>query len=249
MRTRRELEQRKWEYSVLEQLLEHLRQLSNPVLQKLAITAAEVALGRELTELRAGLETARAHAAFAEMAAPPRSVLERGAPAGTREESQPEGIFPTIPGIFYSCSDIGARAGGFSARAAGMAANSVASRRGITPEELRAGRRFRVEALQGEVERLRVDPLLQGEVEITEVQGNFDFVQVYTKMDAFGQPRKMFAFDAEFANEVIRELRAKFTPQRLELGPDPNLDFGQRKSYPKLSRGPFEDDDELSPGP
>jgi hypothetical protein len=227
----KDLEQRKWEYGVLEQLLEHLRQLSEPVLQRLAITAAETALGRELSDLRVGLETARAHSAFAEMAAPPRRTLEdvpqldgdTGPQPGERGGQWPGGSpgrFPLSRGVFYSCSDIGARAGGFSARAAGMAANSVASRRGITPEQLRS----------------RCSGL--------------DFVNIYTKTDAFGHPREMFAFDAKFANEVLRELQANFAPQRLDLGPDPSLDFGrQSKPYPKLSRGPFEDDDELTPGP
>jgi hypothetical protein len=212
------LEQRKWEYSVLERLLEHLEVITLPHLQKLAITSAEVALGRELEELRAGLESSRAHAGFAALMGgrmrDPAPVVDPAPPVSTSLSSPPE-FFPTTLDAFYTLSQIGAKAGGYSARAAGLAANLVAARRGFSPSTIR-----------------------------TE---HLSFNRIYERPDASGTMRAMYNFAAEFANEVIVELQTnpQFEPQPLSSPPDLSAEFGRTdRRYPILSRGPFEDEEQ-----
>lgn len=60
--------------------------------------------------------------------------------------------------------------------------------------------------------------------------------------DTQGKPRKMFRFNLKFANEVVAELRNNpvFRPQPGVATLSP---FGGASSYPKLSKGPFSDEE------
>lgn len=203
-RSRPSLEERKFEYEVLERLLAHLREIEDRALQDLAITSAEAALARPLEELRSQLETSRATAALANL-------------AGLRKPGRPpeRPLFFEIPGTFFSLKEIGYKAGGYSSSAAGKAANVVAERRGYTPDQIR--------------------------------RQKLSFNQLLELPDPRGKLRKMYRFDGSFANEVVAELRSNpsFSP-----APVPELeDFGVGgERYPKLSRGPFEDEEE-APSP
>lgn len=192
------LEERQFEHGVLERLLAHLRELKEPALQKLAIVSAEAALGRRLEELRGDL-TRRRPPAASHAPGPPR--LEPGP-------------FPESPGMHYPLKEIGRRAGGYTASAAGRAANLVAQRHGYTAEDIRD----------------RQTP----------------FNELVDLPDARGKVRQMYRFNAAFANEVVRELRSNssFVP---EAQPDIEDFASGAERFPKLSRGPFEDEDPATP--
>lgn len=106
-------ERREREYEVLQRLLEQLREIDEDHLALLAIEAAEVMLERRLTDVRSRL-------------------LRRGGPL----ERGPRGPIFGDEG-FYSLTQIGKKAGGYSAKAAGRAANVVAARWGLEPEDIR----------------------------------------------------------------------------------------------------------------
>lgn len=112
------LQERQWEYQILERLLEHLKELATPALQGLAITSAEAGLGWKLEGLREQISPARG----------PTPPTEDG-----------EDLFEGRPqeDTMVSFTQIGARAGGYTSHAAGAAANIVAKRRGYSPDEIR----------------------------------------------------------------------------------------------------------------
>lgn len=109
------LERRRQDYEVMQKLLEQLRELDGRPLAFLAIEAAETMLGRRLDDLRERI-TARQ--------APPRPGRESRGPIFGDEG-------------FYSLTQIGKKAGGYSAKMAGRAANVVGARWGYEPEDIR----------------------------------------------------------------------------------------------------------------
>lgn len=123
----RSRDERMFEYEVMQKLIRQLQSSSlAPPLRALAITAAETALGRELSDLRMGEAVQTIF-----KAAPPQKPPEApGDPITT------DG--PLFVGVdYYSMTRIGEKAGGYSARQAGLAANIVASALGLTPAQIR----------------------------------------------------------------------------------------------------------------
>jgi len=130
--------QRQFEYEVLQKLL---RQLSNPsyqepTLRRLAVYAAETALGRSLQDV---VDTS---------AEPVKAVKqeEQGVilppKAQTRRAPAPQSARPPVGPYFeldeyYSLSRIGEKAGGYSSVNAGKAADIVGAKLGYTREDLR----------------------------------------------------------------------------------------------------------------
>lgn len=110
----------KFKYEVLEKLLEHLKSLEDPTLRGLALLAAETGLGYPLTELRNRLETTTT----------PDIVT------GDAQRPFPD-EWRRSTGVYFSLTKIGQAAGGYSAVAAGMAANAIAKPYGFSHEELR----------------------------------------------------------------------------------------------------------------
>jgi len=124
----RSRDERMFEYEVMQKLIRQLQSSSlAPPLRALAITAAETALGRELSDLRLGEAVQTIF-----KAAPPQQPTE--APSGAITTDGP--IFTADD--YYSMTRIGEKAGGYSARQAGLAANIVASARGWTPAQIRS---------------------------------------------------------------------------------------------------------------
>lgn len=125
------LEERRFQYEVLERLLGHLKTTKKPELRQLAVVSAEVALGRRLEDIRALLEPVQS---------------EQRVPQDPGDDHVPElraaqgELFDVIPGIFYRLTDIGEKAGGYSSVAAGKAANIVAAKMGFTAQEIRTKR-------------------------------------------------------------------------------------------------------------
>jgi len=109
------LERRREDYEVLQTLLERLVALEGSPLAFLAIEAAEVMLGRRLEEVRERISARQQ---------PPRPGRESRGPIFGDEG-------------FYNLTQIGRMAGGYSAVAAGRAANIVAGRWGFGPDEIR----------------------------------------------------------------------------------------------------------------
>jgi len=133
----RSKEDRMFEYRIMQKLLEQLERLEEPQLRGLAITAAETALGRKLEDLRAPsnfsvhpggplhLQTTTPH---------PGVVNLETAPKPRRPS--PDGPFFTDD-EFYSMTRIGQMAGGYTAKTAGVAADTVAKRLGYTHDQIR----------------------------------------------------------------------------------------------------------------
>ena len=115
-----------FEYEVMQTLLGHLERLTDPQLRGLAITAAETALSRELKDLRfgEGVKTILSPAAPKKAEPVPAPRQSAAGPLFLEED-------------FYSMTRIGEKAGNYSARSAGIAANIYGDRCGYTPEQLR----------------------------------------------------------------------------------------------------------------
>jgi hypothetical protein len=109
------LERRRQDYDVLQKLLEQLMSLEGSPLALLAIEAAEVLLGRSLDDLRESVSSRQA---------PPRPGRESRGPIFGDEG-------------YYSLTQIGKMGGGYSAKAAGRAANVVAGRWGFEQDDIR----------------------------------------------------------------------------------------------------------------
>lgn len=123
-------DERLFHYEVMQKLLEQLERLDDPQLRDLAISAAEVALGRELKELRAPEKTKAAIKSLTTILSPP--------------VTQPPPVkLKTLVGVFfkeegyYSMTRIGELAGGFTAQSAGKAVDLVGHRLGYTHAQLR----------------------------------------------------------------------------------------------------------------
>jgi hypothetical protein len=116
-------EDRMFEYEVMQKLLEQLERLDNPNLRGLAITAAETALGRELEDLRLGEGV--------------KTIFEAAVPKKPKVVQHPAAGPLFLEEDYYSMTRIGEKAGGYSAKSAGMAANNIAHSYGYTPEQIR----------------------------------------------------------------------------------------------------------------
>jgi len=125
----RSKEERMFEYEVIQNLLGQLERLTDPQLRGLAITAAEIALGRELKDLRFG-EGAKTILGGV-IAAPKKAA----APA-PKPRLSTEGPF-FKDNDFYSMTRIGQMAGGYTAKTAGVAVDLVGKRLGYAKDQLR----------------------------------------------------------------------------------------------------------------
>ena len=198
---------RQHNYDVLQKLITQLQELQDPQLKLLAIEAAEIALGRKLTDLRNHYS----------MKAPPSEPKPPSVPSSVTppRSSDPEGPVFKETG-FYGLKQIGEMAGGYTSVVAGKAANKVAEEMGYTAHQIRSE--------QLEFNEL---PMLPDSTS--------------------GKLRKMYRFNKEFANEVIRELRESpdFVPQDRPM-PLTSFNAGAG-TQPKLNQGPFQDEDEKAP--
>ena len=127
-------EDRKYQYEVLQTLLNQLKEFDDPAMREVAITAAEAATGKDFSNLR---ET---QVVRAPLPAPVRIIPQ----AQPKPESKSKSFYElALTGplfdaeSFYSLKAIGEKAGGFSSGTAGKAANIVAERMGYTPEQIR----------------------------------------------------------------------------------------------------------------
>jgi hypothetical protein len=121
------LEERRFQYEVLHQLLTQLQELKDPLLCEVAIRLAEDTLGQPLPIFREAL-----------------SLKSSTAP---RQEDVPETPKPSAFGAWggpvfeksgwYTCREIGEKAGGYTRVQAGRAADLVAARAGFSHEQLR----------------------------------------------------------------------------------------------------------------
>lgn len=204
------------QYKILEQLIDHLKGSSDPVIRRLALMSAETGLGRELKDIREmlfprQLEKAPDLEPVVVSSSPAHrrtSVLSQLSPAhhGSGLLAQP---FDPRLGLYYGLKQIGEKAGGYSAVQAGKAADLVAARMGYTHDDIRK-------------RKLSFNDLPQ------------------LPDSTSGKLRRMYRFDADFSNQVVAELRAN---PDFEAAQAPDIgefgDGGHR--FPKLSRGPFDD--------
>jgi hypothetical protein len=218
---------RERQYEILETLLDHLKDLTDPGLRRLALMSAELGLGRQLPDIRAllGLE----HQSPPSGPPPASSGAKDPGPSSSvsvketvltwddrnkaardylaRRPITQGPLFSSSP-AYYALKQIGDLAGGYTAKQAGKAADIVAGRMGYSHDEIR--RR----------------------------QLPFNELPVLPDSTS-GKPRRMYRFNSHFANHVVNELRAnkQFVPAKpRNLGP-----FSQGGNLlPKLSRGPFE---------
>jgi hypothetical protein len=225
--------QRFFRYEVLQRLLEQLQELEMPSLQELAIEAAEIALDRELSDLRRdfGLthtmssstselqeedmssSSAQQLDDVVDIDIPDEEVIQMleqevpAAPPLPRAQIDEPLKFPgpifTSRG-YYSLSKIGHMAGGYSAKTAGVAADVVAKKLyGFSHDDIRTKQ--------------------------------LPFNQLVVRPDRRGSPRKMFRFNRQFANQVLHELRTNSSFQ-------PETPKGEPTIEPRnLSVGPFDD--------
>jgi hypothetical protein len=118
---------RQFKYEVLQKLLTQLQELQDPLLRLLAIEAAEIALGKELVDLR-NREAFKMPSTPAP-SAPKLSVIPPalGVPDGPIFKEQG----------YYGLKQIGEMAGGYAPSVAGKAANVVAESMDYTAEQIR----------------------------------------------------------------------------------------------------------------
>lgn len=179
------LEDRKFEYEVVQTLIQQLERLQNPQLRSLAITAAETALGRRLDEVRTGEAL---NNVFTATASTPRREPVKPTLEVTTTTTHPARVVVDGPTFtkndFYSMTRIGEKAGGYSAKQAGQAADIVAKRFGYTREQIRN-------------EELPINQLAMRPDTTT------------------GRKRQMVRFHTKFANQVVLELRQNpdFVPE------------------------------------
>jgi len=131
------LEDRKFEYQVMQELIKQLERLQSPQLRNLAITAAETALGRRLDEVRTGEVLNNVFTATATTRKTPvKATLEVKTTTAHPARVVIEGPLFTKRD-FFSMTRIGEKAGGYSAKQAGLAADIVAKQLGYTREQIR----------------------------------------------------------------------------------------------------------------
>lgn len=196
-------EDRKFEYEVMRTLIEQLERLKDAQLRELAITAAETALGRELKNLR-----------------PLGRVMSFTVPQPwdsfpDEPKRDPSGPMFTEKG-YYSLTRIGEKAGGYTARVAGLAADNVAKGLGYTREEIRTR--------QLPINELAMRPDTTTGKKRQMVRFRMDFAnQVVAELRA----------NPDFEPTL---------PPKTS-GSLPSFYAGQTQ-YPKLSKGVFEDEEE-----
>ena len=203
-------EDRMFEYEVMQKLLGQLERLKEPPLRGLAITAAETALGRKLDDLRFGEGV---QAIFEAVAPAPKKKVA----TLPRRRPTPDGPFFTED-EFYSMTRIGQMAGGYTAKTAGVAADTVAKRLGYSREQIRNEQLFGINQVA-----MRPD-------------------------SSTGKKRQMVRFSMAFANKVIVELRVNpgLEPTLTQGIPTLSPFGGTSTGHPLLSRGPFDEDDATS---
>jgi hypothetical protein len=125
---------RRFKYEVLQKLLTQLQELDElPMLCLLAIEAAEIALGKDLTDLR-NKYAFQVPSTPTSTSAP--GVILRLDAGITPAPSVPDGPVFTEQG-YYGLKQIGEMAGGYAPAVAGKAANVVAEALDYTPEQIR----------------------------------------------------------------------------------------------------------------
>jgi hypothetical protein len=110
------LVERRFRYEATQICLRQLSELQDPLLMRVAVEGLEIALGRSRPDLHAW--------------------ISRGEDP-LRSPADPIGDGPLVSFVWYSLTQIGQAAGGYSAITAGKAADVVAARHGITREQLR----------------------------------------------------------------------------------------------------------------
>ena len=184
------LEDRKFEYGVMQELIKQLERLQQPQLRSLAITAAETALGRRLDEVRTGEVL---NNVFTATASTPRRAPTKPTLEVTTTTTHPARVVVDGPiftkNDFHSMTRIGEKAGGYSAKQAGQAADIVAERFGYTREQIR-----------------------NKELPINQLAMRPDTTT--------GRKRQMVRFHTKFANQVVLELRQnpQFMPEAAPTG-------------------------------
>jgi len=124
------LNERQFNYDVIQTLLHQLQTFTFPELKELALLAAEEALGRRLPQVYPLLRNPSE-----------RSPTKKGSEPSSGHN--PEKTKPLQPGAlfteegFYRLGEIGAKAGDYSSRTAGQAANLAAKARGYSPSDIR----------------------------------------------------------------------------------------------------------------
>lgn len=138
---------RRAQYEILETLLEHLKHMEDPALKKLALISAELGLGRKLDDVREllglglkpntpAVETRRGRLPTPEPAHVPLDDAARAYLLLSKPVTQ-GALLDDIPNVYTSLTQIGAKAGGFSALQAGKAADIVAARLGHSHNAIR----------------------------------------------------------------------------------------------------------------
>lgn len=151
-----QLEDRKFRYNAIQTLIHQLTALERPEFLQLALEAAEVALDRSMPSIREMLAVPgdRAPGPRAAARAPDPIVITAPGATGTRSavsgelasskgsrgssstKASLEG--PRFKGVgYYSLTQIGEKAGGYSAKTAGLAADVVAARMGLSGDAIR----------------------------------------------------------------------------------------------------------------
>jgi len=224
------LEERKFRYSATQTCLRQLSELTDPLARTLAVEALEVALGRSRPDLRAKIALAEDPISPGDRE--PSSITPAeslGIPGGSSSEAlkssaqELDQALEQLPGDtsgpffrqegWYGFGRIGQMAGGYSAIAAGRAADVVGARLGHTHEQIR------------------------------HAQLPFNTRQRLPD-NTSGKLRPQTRYNRAFANAVVAELRRnpEFTPDE----PEPQqglVPFGSPSNGPRLSRGPFEEDE------
>lgn len=215
--------ERQRQYEILEQLLDHLRHVKEPSLRRLALMSAEVGLGRRLGDIRQFLKLEEEQLApRADPPAPEPAVVDEDPvprPGADRDQLAREYLAnrPFTQGPVF--------------------ARTPGTYYGFKQIGEKAGGYTAVQA--GKAADIVASRMGYTHSDIR--HKNLPFNQLPELPDnTSGKLRKMYRFNADFANHVIVELRMNedFRPGRPpDLGP-----FGQGGGdLPKLSRGPFDE--------
>jgi hypothetical protein len=126
------MKDRKFVYEVLQRLLNQLQELSDPTLREIAIVSAEAATGKTLSSIRLTSNLA--------------TIFPKPRPAQVTAPAQKQLPLKLVNGPlftedgFYSFTSIGEKAGGYSARSAGKAADVIALSMGYSHHSIRTVR-------------------------------------------------------------------------------------------------------------
>jgi hypothetical protein len=154
------LEDRRFRYNALQTLLQQLGSLERPELRLLALEAAEVALDRSLPLIQRMLQDPGDRTRALEAGSDHPVIAATPGAQGSGGVSAADPIVSTTPAVaragglmssprtslegprfhgqgWHSLTQIGEKAGGYSARTAGLAADVVASRMGLSRAQIR----------------------------------------------------------------------------------------------------------------